>query len=680
MSDKFTSGQTVQTGHEETHTYIKELTLTNWRQYEGTQTIELQPCDGCHINAIIAENGTGKTNLAKAVSACLNGTVPGEDNEGTGEPHVSSAVMSDLDPGETAEGKVTLRLTHQGTDYIITRTFSSTQRGDGCENQLSDELHVERHDPASGGWDTVENPHTMLARILPPEVQRYYFFDGERLDKLFEPGYEEKVETAVRELSHIEALERASEHLRKLRNGRRRKAKNTNGDVDEARATLNEKQAERRAIEHEKARTEYRLATKQASLADVEDRMGAASDPEVLDLINERGRLEARIETLLEREEELEAKLERTLLEAGTFNLARGALEDAAAQLERMGARGELPPDIRRSFLNERLDEGECICGCDLDTQPARREQVEELRDTTPDISDRTIEASYEFPSTIATADERYQSLRSIKADLRDTERERLGKEQDREELSEQLRQKDLPEGVDLEALDDQREQLRAEVRQLQTQQGRLEEQLESKEHEVEAAKERLERELAKDERNADLVAEVEFYKRARQEVESIKDDLLTQVRTDIETSLDTYYNELTWKNEAYDLALDDRFSINIEGPEGPREVDRLSAGETELLALSFIAALTEVSGFSAPVLIDTPVGRIDEEHRAAIADRLPEFLSEHQLTFLFTDSEYSDVVASGLEDHLAHKYQLNNDDRVTTVSNHERPNTDDHE
>jgi DNA sulfur modification protein DndD len=478
------------------------------------------------------------------------------------------------------------------------------------------------------------------------------------------------VKEAVYQLSHIEALDRGIKHLGTLRDERRRTAKSKNGEVDRYRKKLAGKHEEQRDIEHDKATVEQRLRAKQRALQEVEDDMGVASDPTVMKLRTRRERLEAEIERVEDAQAALEETLNEHLVTAGTILFASDALDDATTQLEQLDAQGHLPPDIRRSFLTARLEEDTCICGCDLEKHPQRRQAVKTLRDETPNISERTIDASYAFPQTQAAGVESFQALRATRKELRDNQQTKLQLEQDREELSQELRGKDIPEDVDLEALDEQREQLRAELRRLQNKNGRFEERLEAKKAEVEAAKERVETELAKESRSQELMEEVEFYKRARARLQSIKASLMAEVRSDIESSLDAYYNELTWKSETYELSLADDFRIHIEGPDSLRQVERLSAGETEILALSFIAALTEVSGFDAPVLIDTPLGRIDKAHRGAIARKLPEYLAGHQVTFLFTDSEYDDVVEPILDGNLAKTHKLENDNRVTDVDN----------
>ena len=43
------------------------------------------------------------------------------------------------------------------------------------------------------------------------------------------------------------------------------------------------------------------------------------------------------------------------------------------------------------------------------------------------------------------------------------------------------------------------------------------------------------------------------------------------------------------------------------------------SAGEEQIFALSLIAAITKVSGARVPVVMDTPLARLDTEHRTNV-------------------------------------------------------------
>jgi DNA sulfur modification protein DndD len=65
------------------------------------------------------------------------------------------------------------------------------------------------------------------------------------------------------------------------------------------------------------------------------------------------------------------------------------------------------------------------------------------------------------------------------------------------------------------------------------------------------------------------------------------------------------------------------------------------------------MSALMTISGFHAPVIIDTPLGKIDDEHRSLITTELPRFLHETQLVLLVTPTEYDHNVKKNLDEFL---------------------------
>jgi DNA sulfur modification protein DndD len=97
----------------------------------------------------------------------------------------------------------------------------------------------------------------------------------------------------------------------------------------------------------------------------------------------------------------------------------------------------------------------------------------------------------------------------------------------------------------------------------------------------------------------------------------------------------------------------------------------RLSAGEKQMLAIAFLWSLARVSNRHLPVVIDTPLGRLDSSHRNNLVERYFPFAS-HQVILLSTDTEIGPKEVSALRqiDAIAREYLLQYDSstRQTTV------------
>jgi DNA sulfur modification protein DndD len=95
-----------------------------------------------------------------------------------------------------------------------------------------------------------------------------------------------------------------------------------------------------------------------------------------------------------------------------------------------------------------------------------------------------------------------------------------------------------------------------------------------------------------------------------------------------------------------------------------------LSAGEKQIYATAMLWALARTSGRHLPMIIDTPLARLDTEHRSRLIERyFP--VASHQVILLSTDTEISNEAMQTLEPFVSHSYQLVYDHaaRRSTVS-----------
>lgn len=113
-----------------------------------------------------------------------------------------------------------------------------------------------------------------------------------------------------------------------------------------------------------------------------------------------------------------------------------------------------------------------------------------------------------------------------------------------------------------------------------------------------------------------------------------------------------------------------DSLAVQLEGHNAERlRPSMLSAGERQLTALALLWSLTRAAGRPLPIVIDTPLGRLDASHRRHVVERyLPN--ASHQVVVLSTDTEIDATLLPFLEPHVGQAHTLVYDDeqRATTI------------
>jgi len=136
---------------------------------------------------------------------------------------------------------------------------------------------------------------------------------------------------------------------------------------------------------------------------------------------------------------------------------------------------------------------------------------------------------------------------------------------------------------------------------------------------------------------------------------------LLGQKINQVRQNFVEIFNSLLRKrNFITDLQIDaETFNTRLIKTNGKVvEKSALSAGEKQIYAIAMLWSLAKTSGRHLPMIVDTPLGRLDREHR----DNLMKFYFphvSHQVIILSTDTEIDDLYVNQLDEFISESYLL---------------------
>ncbi|MFN8233440.1 MAG: AAA family ATPase [Actinomycetota bacterium] len=633
---------------------ISSLRLHNFRQYRGDQTLSFSTDPERNVTIVVGANGAGKTGLFLALNWCLYAQ---------GASDAGPLLSWNLSPTEREEGGfVEVQFRHGGIQYVARRGIQSL----GDSQEEVGELQLLELRPG-GRAKPVLNPEQMMNEILPIDARRYFFFDGERINDMTKAGHGEQVREAMRSVLKLKVLERSIFHLGEVEKDLLRAVKQSK-EMDSESAGLIE------AMENLRGQIQEARSRRDEVVAEIE------SNDRQLEIVAEKLKSfegfreimvrEAEIDTLLaakdQRCTEIVDALSDVIVRSGP-SIASQALTIAQQILDEKRRRGEIPSNIRRQLIDDLLREGKCICGRELDAPSRRILDARRESAASSEVEDVVLTASGHIaslhglaqraPQELLDALQEYEGIRSTMDEL---QREKEGL---RQRVSEDLRTRPAGEvGDESRGLDETRRLLELGGRDLNFELGQLQAGLAQLELNLEHKRDQLER---TQHRSSAATREKRRYAlafQAREAAEELLQRFHDDMRQRIEDMTDEIFKSLVWKQggtfQRVKILGDSR--MDVVGRSGESAFEGLSAGERQVLSLSFIVAMSRVTGEEAPLVIDTPFGRLSEDPLDNIAERLP-FLSG-QLVLLVTDRELEGSARRSMKDRIGGEFFLSFD------------------
>ena len=193
---------------------INSITLENFKQYKGKNQIDFSTSPEKNVTIIIGDNTCGKTTLVQSFIWCLYGKADFKDKIVLNAEEY--AELSKKIEGTTKECCVSVKLFHNNTNYLITRSQKFRVNKSGKIEVDNSVLNVYDDSKVKGSYTVVDldNSNTdVIATILPENLADYFFFWGERIEKISD---RKELTGAVKQFLGLDTIELAEKHLKRV--------------------------------------------------------------------------------------------------------------------------------------------------------------------------------------------------------------------------------------------------------------------------------------------------------------------------------------------------------------------------------------------------------------------------------------------------------------------------------
>ena len=153
---------------------IKKIKMHNFRQYKDAE-LEFSTDPESNITLVMGDNGTGKTTLAQAFLWCLFGNTDFEVQE-----VINRKVRDTLTLGSNEITCVEMLVNYKDVDYTISRE-QEFKKGIKKIEVSKQQLKIHYKENGNLQYLSDSEKYLMIKRMLPKELSRFFFFDGERI-------------------------------------------------------------------------------------------------------------------------------------------------------------------------------------------------------------------------------------------------------------------------------------------------------------------------------------------------------------------------------------------------------------------------------------------------------------------------------------------------------------------
>jgi len=625
--------------------WISKIELTNFKSYRHAEFNFPEPEGEKNIVLVGGINGYGKTSILEALYLCLYGKdaivylarAGLKTDEFKGYPTFLERAFNG-EARRASEDLMSVRVVVQRTKSkgidIPRRWYFRTSTGAWQE----DEAVVRETTRGVPGMPKTDQKNGFLLsellddNFVPAHVAPFFFFDGEEVKKLADQNRIEQVKQGLEGLLGVVLLRNLAERLKGFENYKRSGIANVDDqNIKRMLEALTVDEAKLNALRLDAEQSKKRLDELKAERNSYFERITAAGGgggdiATVKDLVEER-------EQLRNAQREVQKSLERILADKLPFHLMpRTLLQEFRTQLQREVALTEWQAECRALQPKRAKFENEFLGAASPEISPELTvEQVAAIKGRIetawaslfhppPANCAETITHSYLHESLRDRALSFLDSIDVGQQEVLDL----LNQQRDYTSRIDELNRKiSRVEGIDrdgtLVELKKNLSRVTADIDAMETHIKDDDREVIGLEVTVNNTRSRYQQETKRRDETSPVRQLLNKSERVRAVLEEVIPALFPLKVKALSDAMTRVYKQLAHKTQVARIVIDDDGTAHILSKTNKEIGFDRSAGENQIFATALIAGLAEVSKVKAPLVVDTPLGRLDSKHRANI-------------------------------------------------------------
>ena len=653
--------------------HFSEIELYNFGIYKDLHKITLiNQRDKKNITLVGGMNGRGKTTILDAIFLCLYGRKATEYVAGKKEAY--NKVLKDR-INKSAEDKIThVKITmvtdDEDTIISINRTWSQ------IANKITTDLIVEKN----GIEDTYlsENWEYYVEELIPYGIAKFFFFDNEKISQIADDDAFDKIKDSIKSVMGVTTAETLCSHIERIR-----KDKNANLRKSSSTVLTNESEELSTAIEECETKIRNLYAQRAALVPELEKNVNKLEETE-LSFWKKGGNLGLKHDDIIKNQHALKEK-ENELREQAIIlasnpatpiclckDLAVTTYNEIMSSEETRAIKYSYPivSKLYESLLAEFKDSYSETTDSYKKLSKLVRAQLKKLE---REISPEAINAITPLAKTLME--------KFISEDITKISSEAINIITENEKIIIALEQLEVhlsssAEKNDTVKLLNEIKELQAKKTEIEAAISRCDDQIHAAKFEKEQIERQLNKVLLKIASNADTsddnVRIIEYSTMTLDVMHEFVHRLQAQKVDILEKNISSCFEFLAQKQAIITSINIDPETLDITLKDyngGALLKNQLSAGEKQMFAISILWGLALSSGYKLPVIIDTPMARLDSAHRSNFINKyLPNASS--QVIVLSTDEEINGKYLDDIKEFVNKAYTLiyNDSEKCSTI------------